>query len=98
MCVQCIAGAMAAGAAATGTRAWLPPHAGRWLTAGRKRAPTGVLILAGPPRAGVSLNGTHKPPGPPARRLSSKRAGAGGAGAAALARRHGLAEEVRSAR
>jgi hypothetical protein len=53
MCVQCIAGAMAAGAAATGTRAWLVAHAGRWLTAGRKRALTAVLIVAGVLGAGV---------------------------------------------
>jgi hypothetical protein len=53
MCVQCIAGAMAAGAAATGTRAWLVAHAGRWLTPGRRRALTGVLIVAGVLGAGV---------------------------------------------
>jgi hypothetical protein len=53
MCVQCLAGAMAAGAAATGTRAWLAVHAGRWLTPGRKRALTGVLITAGVLSAGV---------------------------------------------
>ena len=53
MCVQCIAGAMAAGAAATGTRAWLAAHAGRWLTARRKRAITGVLIVAGVLGAGL---------------------------------------------
>jgi hypothetical protein len=53
MCVQCIAGAMAAGAAATGTRAWLVAHAGRWLTAGRRGVLTGVLIVAGVLGAGV---------------------------------------------
>lgn len=53
MCVQCIAGAMTAGAAATGVRAWLVVHAGPWLTPGRKRALTGVLITAGVLSAGV---------------------------------------------
>jgi hypothetical protein len=53
MCVQCIAGAMTAGAAATGVRAWLAAHAGSWLTPGRKRAMTAVLIAAGVLGAGV---------------------------------------------
>ena len=53
MCVQCIAGAMTAGAAATGARAWLAVHAGRWPTPGRKRALTGVLIAAGVLGAGI---------------------------------------------
>jgi hypothetical protein len=53
MCVQCLAGAMAAGAAATGTRAWLATHAAHWLTPRRKRALTVVLILAGVLAAGV---------------------------------------------
>jgi hypothetical protein len=53
MCVQCLAGAMTAGAAATGARAWLAAHAGGWLTAGRKRALTGVLIAAGVVGAGL---------------------------------------------
>jgi hypothetical protein len=53
MCVQCLAGAMTAGAAATGTRAWLSAHAGNWLSAGRKRALTGILIVAGVFGAGL---------------------------------------------
>jgi hypothetical protein len=44
---------MAAGAAATGIRAWLAAHAGRWLTPRRKRAITGALIVAGVLAAGV---------------------------------------------
>jgi hypothetical protein len=51
--MQCIAGAMTAGAAATGSRAWLVAHAGRWLTPGRKRAVTGALIAAGVIGAGI---------------------------------------------
>jgi hypothetical protein len=53
MCIQCVAGAMTAGAAATGARAWIAAHAGHWLTAGRKRAITGVLIVAGLLGAGL---------------------------------------------
>lgn len=53
MCVQCIAGAMTAGAAATGVRAWLVVHAGAWLTPRRKRALTGALMVGGVLAAGV---------------------------------------------
>jgi hypothetical protein len=53
MCMQCIAGAMTAGAAASGSRVWLVAHAGRWLTPGRKRAITAVLVAAGVLGAGV---------------------------------------------
>jgi hypothetical protein len=53
MCVQCIAGAMTAGAAATGVRAWLVAHAAAWLTPGRKRALTSVLVVGGVLAAGV---------------------------------------------
>jgi hypothetical protein len=49
---------MTAGAAATGARAWLAAHAGQWLTAGRKRALTGLLIAAGVLGAGV-IGPTH---------------------------------------
>jgi hypothetical protein len=53
MCMQCVAGAMTAGAAATGARAWLAARFGHLLTPGRKRALTGVLIAAGVLSAGV---------------------------------------------
>jgi phage tail sheath protein FI len=53
MCVQCIAGAMTAGAAATGLRAWVVARAGAWLTPGRKRAITGALVVGGVLAAGV---------------------------------------------
>ncbi len=46
MCVQCMAGAMTAGAAATGARAWLAAHAPLWLTPARLRAVT-VTLLGG---------------------------------------------------
>ena len=47
MCVQCMAGAMTAGAAATGTRAWLVARAGVWLTPRRKTLLTRTLIVSG---------------------------------------------------
>jgi hypothetical protein len=53
MCVQCLAGAMTAGAAATGVRAWIAARAGHWLTPGRKRAMTGVLLTAAVVGAGL---------------------------------------------
>jgi hypothetical protein len=53
MCVQCIAGAMTAGVAATGVRAWLGARAGAWLTPARKRVITGVLVVGGVLAAGV---------------------------------------------
>jgi hypothetical protein len=53
MCVQCVAGAMAAGAATTGVRAWLAVHAAGLLTPRRKRAMTAVLVLAGVFAAGA---------------------------------------------
>jgi hypothetical protein len=53
MCMQCIAGAMTAGAAASGSRAWLGLHAARWLTPRRKRALTAVLVVGGVLASGV---------------------------------------------
>jgi hypothetical protein len=47
MCMQCIAGAAASGAAATGLRAWLAVRFGHHLTAQRKRVLTVVLLSAG---------------------------------------------------
>jgi hypothetical protein len=47
MCMQCMAGAMSAGAAATGMRAWLVARAPSWLTPRRRKAITAVLIAAG---------------------------------------------------
>jgi hypothetical protein len=53
MCIQCVAGAMTAGAAATGSRAWIAVRFAHLLTPRRKRALTGVLIAAGVLAAGV---------------------------------------------
>jgi hypothetical protein len=46
MCMQCMMGAMSAGAGATGARTWLKHMAPRWLTPRRMRAVTAVLIGA----------------------------------------------------
>lgn len=47
MCAQCMAGAAAAGAAATGTRVWIVSWAGAWLTPRRRVLLTRALIAAG---------------------------------------------------
>lgn len=44
MCVQCMAGALTAGAAATGARAWIAAHAPRWMTPQRLRTVTVTLL------------------------------------------------------
>ena len=45
--MQCMAGAMAAGAGATGLRAWLIAHSPLWLTARRRTLLTRGLLGAG---------------------------------------------------
>jgi hypothetical protein len=47
MCMQCMAGAMAAGAGATGLRAWLIARTPSWLTPRRRAALTAGLLAAG---------------------------------------------------
>jgi hypothetical protein len=47
MCMQCAAGAMAAGTAATGLRVWLVAHSPRWLTPPRLKVVTGLLVAGG---------------------------------------------------
>lgn len=42
--MHCVAGAMAVGAAASGSRVWFIARAGSWLTPRRKRAVTAGLI------------------------------------------------------
>jgi hypothetical protein len=44
--MQCMMGAMGAGAGATGTRAWLAHRGFRWLTPRRMRAITLALLAA----------------------------------------------------
>ena len=47
MCMQCAMGAMTAGAAATGTRAWLAARQPDWLTPARMHRITVALLAAG---------------------------------------------------
>ena len=47
MCMQCMIGAMSAGATATGPRAWLIARKSRWLTPSRQRHVTYALIALG---------------------------------------------------
>jgi hypothetical protein len=53
MCIQCVAGAMAAGAAATGSRWWIVARFREALTPGRRKALSAVLIGAGVLGAGM---------------------------------------------
>jgi len=53
MCMQCMVGAMSAGATATGLRAWLVARAPRWLTPRRQRRLTRTLVIAAIVAAGV---------------------------------------------
>jgi hypothetical protein len=53
MCMQCMAGAMTAGVAATGARAWFGARFGHLLTPRRRRAVTAVLIAGGVLAAGA---------------------------------------------
>src|SRR5689334_12986967 len=46
MCVQCMMGAMTAGAGASGARSWLATRRWAWLTAARLRRATIALLLA----------------------------------------------------
>jgi hypothetical protein len=56
VCMQCMMGAMTAGAAATGARAWLAARRPRWVPPGRLRAITAALITAGVIAAGALLS------------------------------------------
>jgi hypothetical protein len=51
--MQCMMGAMSAGATASGLRAWLVAHAPRWLTPHRQRRLTYMLLVLGVLAAGV---------------------------------------------
>jgi hypothetical protein len=54
--MQCMMGAMTAGAAATGARSWLAARQPRWLTPRRLRAITAALIVAAVVAAGALLS------------------------------------------
>jgi hypothetical protein len=68
MCMQCMASAMTAGAAATGMRAWLNAHQPRWMTPRRLRIATALILLLGVLAAGSHLAPNApggREPGPP---------------------------------
>ena len=53
MCAQCFAGAAAAGATATGLRAWLAVRFGHLMSPRRKRVMTAMLVSAGVLAGGI---------------------------------------------
>jgi hypothetical protein len=61
MCMQCMASAMTAGAAATGMRAWIATHSPSWMTPGRLKLTTAAILAAG-----VLASGSHLAPNPSA--------------------------------
>ena len=70
MCMQCMAGAMSAGAGATGLRSYLAARGGAWSTPRRMRRVTialivgaltaSALIVTGPAPA-TATSATHRP-------------------------------------
>jgi hypothetical protein len=67
MCMQCMAGAMTAGAAASGTRAFVAARHFSWMTPRRLRALTVALLAAALlASAGVVSGSTAKPHQPAA--------------------------------
>jgi hypothetical protein len=58
MCMQCMMGAMTAGAAATGTRSWLATRRWAWLTRVRLRRLTIGLLVGALVASATVLSGT----------------------------------------
>jgi hypothetical protein len=58
ICMQCMMGAMTAGAAATGTRSWLATRRWAWLTPVRLRRITLTLMVGGLVAAATVLSGS----------------------------------------
>jgi hypothetical protein len=58
MCMQCMMGAMTAGAAATGTRSWLATRRWAWLTRVRLRRLTIGLLVGALVASAKVLSGT----------------------------------------
>jgi len=58
MCMQCMIGAMTAGAGATGMRSWLKHVAPRWLTPKRMKAVSFALVGAALLASTVLLGGS----------------------------------------
>jgi hypothetical protein len=61
MCMQCMMGAMSAGAAASGTRSWLATRRWAWLTPERLRRITIALVGAALIASTVVLGGSSTP-------------------------------------
>jgi hypothetical protein len=57
MCMQCMAGAMTAGASATGARCWLQAHRPRWMTERHMTWASRLLIVGGLVGSTVVLGG-----------------------------------------
>jgi hypothetical protein len=55
--MQCMMGAMTAGAGVTGTRAWLATRRYSWITPSRMRGATFALIIAGLIGSSVGFHG-----------------------------------------
>jgi hypothetical protein len=55
MCMQCMATAMTAGAAATGGRIWLAAHSPSWMTPRRLKAATAAILTVGVLAAGFQV-------------------------------------------
>ena len=58
MCMQCMMGAMTAGAAASSTRGWLATRQWAWLTPERLRAVTVALLVAALVASATVLSGS----------------------------------------
>lgn len=62
MCVQCMMGAMTAGAGATGLRSWLGTRRWAWLTPLRLKRITAGLLAMALVAATVLIGGSTPPP------------------------------------
>lgn len=76
MCMQCMATAMVSGAAATGMRAWIAAHTPAWMTPGRLKLATALILSAG-----VLAAGTHMAPNAPTPAKASSAAASASAAA-----------------
>ena len=61
MCIQCMMGAMTAGASATGIRSWLAQRSFNWLTPRRLRVISAGLLLVALVASSVLLGGSSAP-------------------------------------
>ncbi len=63
MCMQCMMGAMSAGAGASGARSWLATRRWAWLTPLRLRRITFLLLAAALVASTVAIGGSTPTPG-----------------------------------